>query len=516
VIRTKKNRSEKTVGAVVTDALDNINSKLEMLVNRMTTLEEMMGSSPDPPKGKLEGTRTRRDTPTGELRDTQPDVRPGGDSKVAMTGPGPSLSEAGAGDDYASFDEHTTAAHKLITFWPSIHSLLKTSSSEPPAPTYVSDCEARGPLRLYGNGEADESGESGAFNAPSPAHSNGSEDVNAQTPPDTWGPVPISAIEGKRSEPYCTGGLLADGRADLHSSTVLRLVASYKRHIHRLHPFVDMGTLGKFIDNFIAMYSPDRAPPSPYIGINGDNTFARPAKRLKSDPSIATGPLTGDSGSLGSQSSRRAPHRSLSVAIVYLVLALGKACEYPGPMPGPLQEDTKPQSMGPPQYGSGMHTYASPGAVRPSPSSPHSSVMASTPQSGEFRTLQRSRRSSLDGSQTTDRKSENVDRIPGLGYYRHAVSILGDFSDTNELGCAQARLLAGLYKGQMARVQESWSHYHDAARICRYWIKKQGLDKRDPNEVRDPASKRKENLILLVSWSCLQLERSVTVRMGPR
>lgn len=130
--------------------------------------------------------------------------------------------------------------------------------------------------------------------------------------------------------------------------------------------------------------------------------------------------------------------------------------------------------------------------------------------------MHRSRRNSLDGIQGSEKKTENVERIPGLGYYRHAVSILGDFSDTNELGCAQARLLAGLYKGQMARVQESWSHFHDAARICRYWIKTQGLDKRAPGEiVHQPNSRdgRRENLILLVSWSCLQLESDILAEM---
>ena len=480
----------------------------------MTTLEDMINAQAVSPRVKTEGNRPRRDTPAGDTTSNRPDIEMSQDNKTPLIGAPPRLEPRKAKavveeDEAASFDEHTTAAHKLITFWPSIYSLLKATSGEPPAPSYVDECEARGPLRLYGNGEADESGESGAFNAPSPAHSNGSEDMGGSTPPDTWGPVPSSMNEVKRSEPYSTGGLLADGRADLHSHTVDRLVKNYKEHIHKLHPFLDLSTLGKFIEKFMMMYSPDKAPQSPFIGTNGDS-FARPAKRLRSEPNIFSGPPTGESGSMSSQASKRTPHRSLSIAIVYLILALGKVCEHKGLMPGPL-EDTRPQQMAPPSNGPSGYNYASPG-TKPSPMSPHSSAFASTPQSGDSRHVHRSRRNSLDGTQGFDRRTDNVDRIPGLGYYRHAVSILGDFLDTNELGCAQARLLAGLYKGQMARVQESWSHYHDAARICRYWIKKQRLDKRGPGQkVHDPKGRdaRKENLILLVSWSCLQLERLV-------
>jgi hypothetical protein len=75
-------------------------------------------------------------------------------------------------------------------------------------------------------------------------------------------------------------------------------------------------------------------------------------------------------------------------------------------------------------------------------------------------------------NQTSDKKQyQNTEKIPGLVYYREAASILGDFTDSNELAAAQARLLAGLYKGQLARVQESWSWISTAARTCIYRMK---------------------------------------------
>jgi hypothetical protein len=84
------------------------------------------------------------------------------------------------------------------------------------------------------------------------------------------------------------------------------------------------------------------------------------------------------------------------------------------------------------------------------------------------------RAQSWDGTvnQTSNkRQAQNIEKIAGLAYYREAASILGDFTDSNELAAAQARLLAGLYKGQLARVQESWSWISTAARTCLYRMK---------------------------------------------
>ena len=58
-----------------------------------------------------------------------------------------------------------------------------------------------------------------------------------------------------------------------------------------------------------------------------------------------------------------------------------------------------------------------------------------------------------------------MDVIPGIAYYAKAAEILGDQGDGNDLIHAQMFLLAGLYKGQLARVKESMSWITMAGRV---------------------------------------------------
>jgi len=419
----------------------------------------------DPHAAPASSERHRKDTPTAD-----PSIAE--DEAVEATG-GIKPRAVPAGDGYAgaNFDEHTTAAHKLLYLWPSIHALVQSAR---PSSNYVVEREARGPLRLYGQGEADESGASGAFGAASPAHSSASDEVNELSPADAWGPATVLPFETKRSEPFTVGGLASDGRVDLNTHTINRLFESYKRHIHILHPFLDMTTLSRFIEKFAKLYGSERnAPLSPFIGVNGagDGGIRTGLKRKRSEPCNNSGPSSGD-GSSYSNTYRVMPERSLGHAIVYLVLALGKICEHREPLPGPLREDNRVYSMAPPlsQSASGIWNH-SPRHAKLSPSSPHGYNFDSTPPVTETFRAGRSRGASVDSPSADKRAPLNVEKIPGLAYYREACSILGDFADSNELGCAQARLLAGLYKGQLARVQESWSWIYDAARICRYRIR---------------------------------------------
>lgn len=453
---------------------------------------------------------SRRDTPTAE-----------GPPRVPTETSAPSATPHER-DKNTDFEKHTTAAHKLITSWPSIHELLMEDPSSAQSETrkfldslkddsrrwnHIMQAEARGPLRLYGLGEADEMGDQEGFGAPSPAHS-GSDDSG--TPSDSPWYGPGNGLETRRSDGTNVGGLGPDGRVDLSSATVTRLFDSYKRHIHRLHPFLDLNTLSRFIEHFKKHYSPDLAPPSqsPHIGaitgMNGGADFVRPNKRKRSEPAVSSsGTATEDTPHSFDAGSRRQPHRSLRVAIVYLVLALGKICEFRDVLPGPLHDDR-------------ILNYSSPAVTRPSPSSPHATHLES-PSNEMLLFRSKSEYSSFDSSPSTDKKGLNVERIPGLAYYREACSVLGDFADSNELALAQARLLAGLYKGQLARVQESWSWIFDASRICRYWIKREGMDEVRVDSNGQPIAKyaagsrehRREDMLLLVVWSCLQLERCV-------
>lgn len=113
-----------------------------------------------------------------------------------------------------------------------------------------------------------------------------------------------------------------------------------------------------------------------------------------------------------------------------------------------------------------------------------------------------------------------MDVPPGLAYYAKAAEILGDHCDGNELVHVQMFLLAGLYKGQLARVKESMSWITMAGRAvltlleryklfdAGYWT---GLDN---VHARFEAGQQRvedtqQSLFVLAAWCCLQLESEI-------
>lgn len=315
----------------------------------------------------------------------------------------------------------------------------------PVSTNYVIKEEDRGPLRLYGRGEKTFH-DSVAIGAASPAHSSGSDDFGA-SPLDGSGSF---ELEARRSEP------LSESVLNMDAATLHNLFDKYKRHIHRLHPFLDIDAIGKYVKVFIQRHGSDtKYSHSPLFAANGAGEMHRNnLKRKRSEP-----------GSAQPYVQKRQPERNVKNAIVFLVFALGKICEAKDPIPGPTPDIPALQSS--------SIALAFPSAspmMKQSPSSPQSSVIGMTPPavSGSKGGMD-SYGSSFDGSPNVEKTyGQNVDKIPGLVYYREACSILGDFTDSNELACAQARLLAGLYKGQLGRVQESWSWIRHASTTCQY------------------------------------------------
>lgn len=347
--------------------------------------------------------------------------------------------------------EHITAAHKLLLRWPSIQPFVRTSKCNINE-NYVMKGEDRGILRLYGAGERAKD-ELVNIGAASPAGSSNGDDLFASTPEN----------DPRRSEPFTPGSPAMSMDID----TIDNLFNSYKKNIHRLHPFVDIERIGKYLkDTFIPKHCAEaKSHHSPLFVSNG--TGERVPKRRKvqgRNEGLTTGliPAEQTSNSPSSQP-KRAPERNLTNAIVYLILALGKICETGDPLPGPVQEivsTSKPSSL---------HTAMASPHLKPNLSSPRQ-VMSTVANTSAGVT----RAQSWDGTgaQASDkRQAQNHEKIAGFIYYREAASILGDFTDSNELAAAQARLLAGLYKGQLARVQESWSWISTAARTCLYRMK---------------------------------------------
>jgi hypothetical protein len=223
--------------------------------------------------------------------------------------------------------------------------------------------------------------------------------------------------------------------------------------------------------------------------------------------------------------------RSPGNAIVWLVLALGKICLYKDPLPGPVQDSRlNANAVISHHINNQGITSQSPGSananVKPSPISPQSTPATQPTPSGPdsmARIESRSRRSSFDAGQQTA-GPRNLDMIPGLAYYAKAAEILGDQGDGNDLVHAQMFLLAGLYKGQLARVKESMSWISMAGRAVlnlldryklyndNYWTS-HGDIRKQHEAGRLRIKDKRHNLIVLASWTCLQLESDILAEL---
>jgi hypothetical protein len=428
----------------------------------------------------------------------------------------------------SELDDHRTAPHKLILLWPSVWPLLQDAGVNVNN-TYVMEAEDRGILRIWTRGEGiDEHDGTQPGGPASPARSEESgEGSNAATPPDgLWGTgfpqTPISDI--RRSDPYTLGGLKPDGSLDLDVSTINALYESYMRHMHIMHPFLDKQRLRKLFDHFIKRYCTGHPNLRQKFAVGSGSDSERPLKRQRSNGSTAN-PMGQDVNGMR----KELPERSPGNAIVWLVLALGKICLHKDPLPGPVQDNrltanavVTHQMTGPGVTGSSPIT----NNIKPSPMSPHSTPTTQPTPSGPdgmVRVESRSRRSSFDGGMQTA-GPRNLDIIPGLAYYAKAAEVLGDQGDGNDLVHAQMFLLAGLYKGQLARVKESMSWLSMAGRAVlnlldryklyndNYWTA-HGDIRKQHEAGRLRIKDKRHNLIVLASWTCLQLESDILAEL---
>ncbi|KAK4556162.1 hypothetical protein LTR86_006859 [Recurvomyces mirabilis] len=428
--------------------------------------------------------------------------------------------------------DHRTAPHKLLLLWPSVQPLLRASNVIM-KDSYVMEAEDRGILRLYSRGEGIDEHDGTQPGGPgSPAHSDENMNDNttrsAPSPPDgLWGTgfpqTPSSDI--KRSEPSW-GGLKPDNTLDLDQKTISELYESYLKNIHVMHPFLDKQRLKAMFDTFQKRLNHANSKSRPQFVAQMDDD-ARAPKRQRSNGSTV-GPTFGyESGA-----QRSSPERSSGNAVVYLVLALGKICLYKNPLPG-VQHDSKLNANAAIAHqlsgGHGLGSSSPPAAniaIKPSPISPGSTPATAQPTPpADFQANHhsRSRRASLDGS-AHGMSGRNLDVIPGLAYYAKAAEILGDQADGNDLVHAQMFLLAGLYKGQLARVKESMSWLTMAGRAVlslldryklyndNYWNGTGDVSKKLEQGQKLIKDKR-ANMIVLASWTCLQLESDILAEL---
>lgn len=299
-------------------------------------------------------------------------------------------------------------------------------------------------------------------------------------PFDDRGVRPHTYVVGRRSS--------ADG-GPLDLVTIEALHESYMQCIHVMQPFLDAVEARSLLADFIAWHG-ICVEPSVAAGPH-DTTSDRPFKRRRQDQHSHTAPLN---------KSRR--ERSLGHAVIYLILALGEICKH-GPRPACSLSTGQWQPSGDPS----AHVHGEKSAPLSLDDANTTSRRSSQPQSAAR---------ALHG----DYGATNC-KVPGLDYYTKAVEIFGAYSDGSDLILAQLFLLAGLYKGQLARVKESMSWYVTAGRVLIQLLRRHGVaDKSHWESISEGGetpqggsesliSNRNRSSIVRASYSCIQLESEI-------
>lgn len=379
--------------------------------------------------------------------------------------------------------DHTTPAHKLLEEWHTMKSfytnidyLNKLVENGQKVSAYPMQLELdRGLLRVWGVGE----GQDLHDGAQAPGSPNSSNDSDVPSPSagteGLWGYPPTDhaspstmSVSTPQDLTGNEGGLGSDGRPIFHSSIVWDLWESYMKYMHVLHPFMNAGKLKRMVREFIDQYSPDIKVPNARSPATGalQHQFNQGVKRKRS-------------GSNG-YPPRGSIERSLRNAIVLLVLALGKAFQYEAKtLPNPEKDRHVNGSWGP--VGNISHSFTS------------------------------------DASE--DSRQRNIDKLPGMAYFAYATDILGNQQGGNTIAHAHAMILAALYLSQFARVLESWSWINNACRITLVLIKADMAHlQRDwymKHREELPAKEQyRLNQVMLVYWTCLQLESDILAEMS--
>jgi hypothetical protein len=373
--------------------------------------------------------------------------------------------------------DHTTPAHRVLQDWNSMATFLegmeffdnlKAQGLEVGDYPWKIEQE-RGLIRVWGVGEGSEVNVAAAAPSPFSPSSNDSDTPSPQAESQSlWGKLEVSSPSTLGAvtpqEGDTVGGLGPDGRLKLDKETLMRLFKSYLNNIHILQPFLNPAELKKMVKSFSLDYGPEASN--------------KGIKRKRSGTGF-------DEAQYATKDniSADAIHKSISNAIVLLVLALGKVSEWKKPLPAPDSEGWADASS-------------------------------------------RSATNSFSSDSGTESR-RNIDILPGMAYYAVATDILGNQCAGNTIMHAQAMLLAGLYMGQYARVHESWSWIHTACRMCLVVIKsempnigkiqlfsKNKEQKKEKQKSMSEKEKYRLDLMKFVYWACLQLESDILAELS--
>ncbi|KAJ5232717.1 hypothetical protein N7468_005673 [Penicillium chermesinum] len=393
--------------------------------------------------------------------------------------------------------EHTTAAHKLL-MWPSIKSLIRDPGYDE---DYVMQLEKDRPITsVFGEGE---SSFSSGFLSWVMARNRMAGNEKLETPgtvlPDDLLPEPEIDDNNWPSLP-CT------------SSTPSWTSQVYGRFLLTTHGGIalavqcpPMATAAKTLevrnvsDLMVTCKAPRGAPPAPSLSPfqENDTIKVHESRHSNLNPS---------------------DEMNIDNAIILLVFALGAICETPHPLPGPAgpldyhdqyipgpSQPKKPKPNGI-QAANGVLSPANSDSALPTSSSFYTQ-MQSTSHSFPARIEPTPPQKPISGGATGTEGSgrpKNYRVIPGLFFFGYATMILGTLQGVGTLKSVQARLLAGLYAGQLAHPFQSHAWISEASRCCQVLIAPKSFD---------AASEKMRDLITFAFWTCLQLESDLLAEL---
>ena len=329
--------------------------------------------------------------------------------------------------------------------------------------------EKRGLLRVWGRGEGQDNGlfdregtqDHGTLEVRDDYSDTGASSPAAPSPNDCWGTIggSPSPAEG-RPVPNPVTSL------DLNHENVWKYVKSYEDNIQNMHPLIIPRNLKSLVKSFEDQAT-GRVRGSSTTGGTNHAMFVQAAPPPPQEAGAKRKRSPGPEGVESGPTRRPGFQRSVSNAVVLMVLALGKIC---------LVKDRKIPNVvqvNEPTHASPLVRNGHPAS--PSQSSPpsytshsHSSGLPSPKDSTERVVGRGSRRASLQGAtapislRSGASAKRNIDVIPGLDYCGYALDIIGSQWAGRSLSHVHFHILAGLYYGQLGRVMDSYAHIKEA------------------------------------------------------
>lgn len=434
---------------------------------------------------------------------------------------------------------HTTVASMLLK-WDSIRVLVQRHLDRERI-KYISEFpiqqeQRRGLLRLYGRGEGSDnkffdreaSLEREPWVPPEAYDDNAYSDAGGgSSPPDCWGTTgglsPISSATSR------AGSHPRAALWDFSEDKVWTYVQSYKDNIQNMHPLIVPNRLDALVKIFLSHVEHSKTRHKSEAVVAGYVETSGSGYKRKRSPA--------PDGMNNSQSTPRISsgepriERTIHNALVLLVLALGKISLHKTSIPDPaaLSASEPPSNLNSPMIShhaySGRNGYPA-SAASPMQGSPpltsHHYNSGPSPTDG-FHHGTSSRRASVGASTAalpTPKpmpRQRNMEIIPGLDYFSLATDILGNQNAGHSMRHVHARILAGLYYGQLGRVMESYAEIKNASYalllIMRPSLHRLAKIQQDKPFYRGAIQSHRDNQIIFAFWSCLQLESDIIAEL---